>query len=179
MIPPWCRVINSSDDVLLEPTGLARKYPRKRPADIAIRLLHTLYRILGFDFTIAGTPKAAASTKNQKRKNSFNLRAKEILKWQGTTRSKPNETNENGTPHAPIQGKDVIKNLLQNDVLLVPAAFDPFMAKDTAFCRYVDRERPRHQFSRADFGTRAAGADVGYRMSQASRQSHIPPFPPF
>mmetsp|Transcript_38313 Transcript_38313/g.114720 ORF Transcript_38313/g.114720 Transcript_38313/m.114720 type:complete len:222 (-) Transcript_38313:1766-2431(-) len=108
-----CRVIESPDQILLKPTGLSRRHPRKRPADVAIRPTHKMCSLIGFDFTIAGTPRASATTKNQHRNNSSNLRRKEILKWGGTTRIKKNETNINVSPHKKAHGHNIINEMLQ------------------------------------------------------------------
>lgn len=149
-----------------------RNNPRKRPADIAIWLIHKLSSILGFNFTIAGMPKSAASPKNQDQKNTSNLCQKQILKWRGTTRSKLNETNADGTPHIKVLGKDVIEDLLCNGIIRVPATYNPFIPKCAAFSRYVDKVKRSHRYSLADFG-RAVGAQAGYKMSRASRQTHV------
>mmetsp|Transcript_38309 Transcript_38309/g.114710 ORF Transcript_38309/g.114710 Transcript_38309/m.114710 type:complete len:205 (-) Transcript_38309:1766-2380(-) len=107
------RVIDSPDQVLIKRTGLSRRHPRKRPADVAIRLTHKMHSLMGFDFIIAGTPQASVATKNQHRNNSSNLRRKEILKWRGTKRSKKNETNINVSPHKKAHGHNIINEMLQ------------------------------------------------------------------
>lgn len=58
-------------------------------------------------------------------------------------------------------------------MVLTPAAFDPFMAKGVAFSRFVDKHCKPHQFSRADFGKAAVGADVGHRMRVVARQINV------
>uniref|UniRef100_A0A7S4IL90 Uncharacterized protein n=1 Tax=Odontella aurita TaxID=265563 RepID=A0A7S4IL90_9STRA len=171
-VAPYCQVVERSDNILLDPTGLAHHYPRKRPADVALRLTHKLFHILEIDFTIAGTPNAAATFKDQPRKNSSNLRNKEIHKWRGTTRTKSNKPNADGTTHDTVLGKSIIQDLLRQVVILVPTAFDPFITCGDAFRRHIAPEWIPHHYSRPDFG-RADGANIGYRISRTSRQSHI------
>lgn len=94
-VTPWCGFVGSADDALLEPTGMLKVHPRKRPADFALRLLEKPLLFLGVDFTIAGTPKPT-TTQTQRLENMLNLRKKEFLKWRGTT--KLNGTHADGSP---------------------------------------------------------------------------------
>uniref|UniRef100_A0A7S4JXZ1 Uncharacterized protein n=1 Tax=Odontella aurita TaxID=265563 RepID=A0A7S4JXZ1_9STRA len=65
-VAPHCRLVESADNVLLEPTGLSRCFLRKRPADVALRLVHKLFQILGVNFTIAGgTPNINQKPKTE------------------------------------------------------------------------------------------------------------------
>lgn len=69
------------------------------------------------------------------------------------TQSKLNETNVDGMPHATVLGWDVIADLLQQGVALIPVAFNPFIAKGAAISRIVDKQRKPYSFTRLDFGT--------------------------
>lgn len=169
---PWCGLVSSANDVLLELTGLSKAHSWKRLADVALGFADDHFSFLGIDFMIASSSRAAADPKQQQSENSSNLRKEEILKWRGTIRTKPNKTNADGMPHVRVWGCDIIADLLQQDVVLFPAALDPHIAKGAAFSRLVDKCRMPYFFSRLNFRTTAARADVGYRISIAARQSH-------
>mmetsp|Transcript_29402 Transcript_29402/g.87194 ORF Transcript_29402/g.87194 Transcript_29402/m.87194 type:complete len:103 (-) Transcript_29402:342-650(-) len=68
--------------------------------------------------------------------------------------------------------KNIIKDLICNSIILVPAAFDPFMRPGDASRRYTSPKRIPHPcvcpyFSQSD------GSDAGYLMSQDSRQDNV------
>mmetsp|Transcript_29402 Transcript_29402/g.87192 ORF Transcript_29402/g.87192 Transcript_29402/m.87192 type:complete len:281 (-) Transcript_29402:401-1243(-) len=104
-IAPYCLIIEDHANVLLETIELSQQHPPKLPADVALSIENKPFYYTGVDFTVAGSPKAAASTKEQQRKNLSNLRSKEIMKWRRTANTKTNETNQDGTANPNITGK--------------------------------------------------------------------------
>eukprot|EP00957_Ditylum_brightwellii_P070799 5380640-Ditylum_brightwellii.AAC.1 len=129
-----CRNINAEWlEKLVIPAGLAQSLSavQKEPTAILARFPVTITGIKGIDVMITGTPQLAASPTDQQWVSHQNHMKKEVMKWRGT--SWPNAVHLGmESVKIMIKGHVVVEDLIANNVKLLPATIDPFIAEGPA-----------------------------------------------
>lgn len=146
--------VESKEDVLLEPVGLAPLHPRKRPGDVAFRLIRSRFTHQAVDFTIIGTAPAAPSAALQERVTAAHHRDQEIDKWRGRATYEVEVEGETETKK--IKGHRVITDLIANKVVLTPATLDGHMRQGRLLQDLMveDDSSPIKPLHKEEFGNR-------------------------